>query len=507
MPLLVLALIIFAPSCTDMWEEHYEAGSGELPDYNLLGYIQSNSALSIFGQMLSETGYDSIINESQTYTIWAPENEAIKEIDLEDGELVLDFITNHIARGNYSTSGIESRPVKMLNGKNIIFARESSGYSFGKIPLTESNVITLNGQVHILDGYVPFTYNIWEFIGRKEQLDSLKEYMYGLNQWLFDPANSVEIGFDTAGNVIYDSLFIYSNPLLNDLGYLNTEDSLYTVILPDNTAWTEAYERTQDYFNIPEIYGGVQRKALTAKRAIIQDMVFRELVTEPGIASILVSTGGNVFYSPSYLFSNAQPFELSNGIAYVTDQMQFADTSSWFRQIRVEAENDAGRDNANSNIYIRSGLGSGLNISEDDYIVVDPTGISNIAQPSVEFKIPNTLSATYDIYCVFVPAYIADASNMTPGKVKFQLTYLNTTTGRTRRLSITPENNVTDTTGLTNMLITRFDFEFANVIDDEYKEIAVKLEVINDVKIEEENAGDFSRTMRIDCIILEPVTE
>jgi uncharacterized surface protein with fasciclin (FAS1) repeats len=504
---MVLALVALAPSCTDLWEEHYDAASDNLPDYNLLGYIRSNANLSIFGQMLHKTGYDTIINASQTYTIWAPGNEAVEEIDLEDNELILEMVKNHIARGNHTTSGIVSRPVKMLNGKNIVFARESSGFSFGNITLLESNTVTFNGQVHVLDGYVPYTNNIWEFIGRDEQLDLLKNFMYGQNQWLFDSIKSVEIGFDTAGNVIYDSIFIYSNPLLNELGSLDTEDSAYTVILPDNTAWEEAYARTVSYFNIPEIYGGEYRKDMIAKRAIIRDMVFRELVTEPGSAASLRSTGGNIFYSPSYLFSNAEKHELSNGIAYVTNQMPFSDTSSWFKPIKVEAEQERGRDNSNSNIYIRSGLGSGLDISGDDYIVVDPTGTSDIAQPSVEFQIPNTLSATYDIYCVFVPACIVDASNMTPGRVKFRLTYLNTTTGRTRRLSVTPENNVTDTTGLTQMFITRFDFEFANVLDYKYREVAVKLEVINDVKIDEENAGDFSRIMRIDCITLEPVFE
>lgn len=507
-PLLLLGLMATLHSCTDAWEDHYGEASMDLPESNLLGYIESHPDLGLFSQMLVSTGYDSILSASQTYTVWAPTDNALGGVDQGDMELVTEIVRNHIARGNHSTSGIVSEPVKMLNGKNITFARKTSGYSFGKVNLTLSNQLTLNGQVHLLDGYVPYTNNIWEYIGRAEGLDSLEAFLYGQNQWIFNPAGSVEIGFDTSGNVIYDSVFVYSNPVLNELGHLEREDSIYTAILPDNGAWTEAYGRIEAYFNIPEVYGGAPRKRLQTQQAVIQDAVFRDLVSDPGSYSILVSTNGNAFYNPAYLFPPAPAVELSNGIAYVTDLMRFTDTSSWFKPIRVEAEWDEGRDNANCNIYVRSGLGSGLNVSNDDYIVVDPTGLSDIAQPNVEFKIPNTLSAAYDIYCVFVPASIVDTLNLRKGRATFQLTYIRTSeTGRTSRLTVTPEDNLVDSVGLTKMFITRFDFEFANLIDEEFTETAVRLLVKNDVKVAEESSGAFTRTMRIDCIIFEPVLE
>jgi hypothetical protein len=505
--LLIAASVILTPSCRDAWEDHYGEASMDLPETDLFGYIQSDQGLSTFGQILVSTGYDSIISASQTYTVWAPTNDALSGVDLQDSELIGEIVQNHIARGNHSTSGIVSKPVRMLNGKNVTFAREDQGYSFGKMDLIDANNITLNGQVHTLGGWVPYTSNIYEFIGRQEGLDSLEEYIYGQNQRVFDPANSPEISFDSAGNVIYDSVFILANPVLTLLGSLDDEDSIYTAILPGNGGWTEAYERISLYYNVPDVYGGAARQREKTQFAIIQDVVFRELIDDPAAHSILVSTNGNSFYSPSYLFAGTRAFELSNGMAYLTDLLAYTDTSSWFMPIRIEAESSEGRENANSNIYVRSGLGSGLEISNSSYIVVDPTGTSDIAQPNVTFSIPNTLSATYDIYCVFVPASIVDENDMRPQRATFRLTYINTTTGRTRRATITPENNVTDAGGLTKMFLERFDFEFANVIDEEYDEVAVRLLVTNDVAVEEESAGDLSRTMRIDCILLEPVVE
>lgn len=503
----MIALLLVAGSCRKVWEDHYDEALANLPGYNLFEYIQSDPDLAIFTGMLEATGYDSFLSASQSYTVWAPTDQALSGISLNGEEQVLEIVRNHIARGNLGTSGIDSRAVKMINGKNITFEREASGFKFGRMTILEANIITRNGQVHVLDGYVPYKSNILEFINRMEALDSLENFLNSQNRWIFDTLNSIEIGFDTAANVIYDSAFIFSNLVLNKLGALGTEDSIYTALLPDNNAWVEAYGRAQSYFNIPEVFGGSARQRMKIQWAIIQDMVFREVVTDPGLFNYLVSTSRNLFLSPADLFVNAQPYELSNGIAYITTLMPFADTASWFKTIRVEAEDPFGRDNTNSNIYNRTGLGSGLDISDESYIVVDPTGTSNIAQPGVRFSIPNTLSATYNIYCVFVPAYIVDPTNMLANRADFQLTYVSTTAGRTRRHTFTPENSVTDPSGLTKMFIGQFDFEFANVLDEDYREAAVKLQVTNDVTIEEENAGLFSRTMRIDCIILEPAIE
>jgi hypothetical protein len=91
--------------------------------------------------------------------------------------------------------------------------------------------------------------------------------------------------------------------------------------------------------------------------------------------------------------------------------------------------------------------------------------------------------------------------------VKYILTYIRRSSGSTFIKSITPEINTTFPVGITKMFVDQFNFEYANVVDDEYDKVAVKLEVINDVSSAEEQAGEYSRTMRIDCIILEPVSE
>ena len=502
-PISAVMVFLLAAACSKEWDEHYDEGSFNLPEKTVTEYINEQPDLSTFSNMLEITGYNNILNASQSFTVWAPKNEALAGLDLSDTELVKRTVQNHIARSRITTSGVENSFIRMLNNKYVSFVKNQSGYTFGGNNITVSNQPAKNGLIHVVDGYAPYEYNLWEYLGKTEGIDSLREYIYSQSKREFDAANSVEIGADENGQVVYDSVFVISNSVLETLGAIDTEDSIYTAIMPDNTAWNEAYSRINGYYNFPNDAGSVNRQRDLTRFTIVQDMLYRGRISEPDKLDSLSSTYGNVFYNPGELFKGLNYNELSNGFAYVTDKMPFADTTSFFRKIKVEAENTFGRTNTGSNIFNRSSYGTDFTASGNYYILVDPTS----AEPAVEFSIPNTLSAKYNIYCVFVPAKIVDPNNLTPTKASFQLTYIRRASGSTFIKRVTPENNITDPNELTKMFVDQFDFEFANVIDQDHDRIAVKLEVINNVTTQEEQSGNFSRTMRIDCIILEPVLE
>lgn len=503
-PIIVVISVMLATGCkNDKWDEHYDEASFNLPTKTLKEYIQEQSSLSTFSEMLTSTGYDSLLNSSQSFTVWAPTNDALSGVNTSDIELVRKIVTNHIARSRITTSGIENKAIHMLNGKYINFTNQGSAFSFGNSTVVDPNISELNGVVHVIDGYAPYLYNIWEFIGNTDNLDSLRSYLYGNNQKIFDPVHSVEIGSNDDGQVVYDSVFVSFNPVLARIGDLNVEDTTYTAVLPDDNAWNEAYGRIEKYFNFPTDAGGEQRQRELTQYTLVKDMVFPGLVSQPNSLDSLVSTIGNVFHNPGYIFSNAQQVDASNGLIYVTDQIPYADTTLWYKKIKVESENTVGRSNENNSIFTRTSYGTGLTASGNRYILVDPESDKS----SVEFSIPNVLSGKYNIYCVFVPAKIVSPNDMTPSKAKFQLTYISRSSGSTFIKRFTPDNNVTDPNGLTKMFVAQYDFQYASVLSSVYDQVPVKLKVTNDVTTAEEQSGDYSRTMRIDCIILEPVSE
>ncbi len=229
-------------------------------------------------------------------------------------------------------------------------------------------------------------YNLWEYLGVTEGLDSLRDYIYGQSKEVFDAANSIEIGANEEGQVIYDSVFVVWNPVLEKLGSIDVEDSIYTALMPDNNAWNEAYTGIKDYYNFPNDAGSSERQRDMTRFTIIQDMLYRGRISEPEKLDSVLSTYGNVFHNPDEMFKGLDYEALSNGLAYVTDKMPFADTSSFFREIRVEAEQTFGRTNTGSNIFIRSSYGTEFTASDNYYILVDPTS----TEPAVEFSIPNT---------------------------------------------------------------------------------------------------------------------
>lgn len=500
---ILVVITLFLASCTKDWEEHYNEDNFDLPEYSLFDYIQSQSSLSTFASMLHSTGYDSILNASQTFTVWAPTNDALANVDLNNAGEVLDIVQNQIARNRYSVSTVVSKSIRMLSGKYIEFSNAGGEHMFGNYAILDADQPTKNGLVHTIDNYIPYIQNIWEFIESGVGIDSLTNYINEQTVSKFRPDLSTEIDVNEDGNYVYDSVFVITNLIMERIGALAVEDTSYTVLLPDNNAWSTTYTKLEQLYNVPEIFGGEPRKRELVKWGIVKDMAYHGLIDDPYSYDSILSTTGTVFYNPGPLFDNANKIQLSNGLAYVTSDLAFPDTTSWVKEIRVEAENTRGRETANANIFTRSNHGMG--ISSDRYILIEPTGTSNIALPSVTFQIPNTLSTSYNIYCVFVPSSFSNPNDLLPMKAKFVLTYLRQSSGRTSRKTFSPDVDETDPFNLTKLFVGQFDFEFANIVDQDYSDVAVTLEVTSNVKIEE--ADTYNRSMRIDCIILEPVVQ
>lgn len=510
---LVIIVILFVgslTSCSDVWDSHYSPVFTEKSDLNLYKYISKDTALTTFTKMLKVSGYDSILSRNQTYTVWAPLNNALTGINLSDTSFVREIVMNHIARFSNPTSEITTKSVFMLDNKYINFTRIGSGFTFGEKNVVKSNIATANGILHYIDNYVPYVPNIWEFLGKTQGLDSLKKYLYSQSKFQFDVAASGDpIGTDSlTKQLLYDSVFVFKNLILDKIGQFAKEDSIYTTILPTNTAWTEAYNRIKPYFNTLAKNGGAQTQRENTEMAIVQDIVFRQRISNPNLLDSIVSTTGSVFKSPgSYIFSGATKTELSNGNAYITNLMTHKSVDSWQKPIRIEAETEAfGREKSNCDIYPRSSAGSGLNVSQERYIYINNLTTNNTSLCYVRFPIPNTLSAKYNIYCVFVPTNIESAADVRPSKATFRLQYIDATGNLTSEKLLTVTQNVTDPTKLTKMFVTQIQFPYCNLIDfSSFKtsDISVKLRVDNAVKMSE--IANYNRDLRIDCIILEPV--
>jgi hypothetical protein len=512
----ILLFTVLVASCREDWDNHYYAVAANKSKLNLYQYIQSQSELSIFTRMLKSTGYDTVLNKPQTFTVWAPNDQALINVDLTDTASVRKIVMNHITRFSHPSSGVISKTILMLDNKLLLFAQGSGGYTFGGKPIVKSDVATTNGIIYILSDYAPYKMNIWEFLNNATGIDSVRAYINSLTVNQIDTAASFKDG------IFVSTVYKQTNKALTYLGQFKTEDSTYTAIFPDNGAWVEAYNRILPYYNTLSKDGGSSTQIANTKWTLIQDLFFRGKQTLPIVADTLYSTYGHAFLNPGRLFVGAQATEMSNGLSYVTSQLQNSASESWFKEIRVEAENAHGRLTSNYAANSVSSIGTGYNISKGYYLRLDPTTSSSISKLFVSFSIPNTLSAKYNIYCVFVPASIVDTTDHRPYQVQFYLSYTNNLGVPVINASVDVNNTVqlpskasyTFTTTPSNqpqkmLVVSGFQFPFCNLVNnrDYISSLLsnVTLKVQNVGTPANETAKKVNRTLRIDCIILEPV--
>jgi uncharacterized surface protein with fasciclin (FAS1) repeats len=480
--ILLSALALVGSSCVnDVWQEHYDNTGSNLSTKSLNDFIESRSDLTEFKRMIDITGMDSVLNSDQTYTVWAPSNSALSllTINWSDTSALSEIVRNHIARFNYPTAGfntVSSKKIYMLSGKFVNFEKGNTGFTFGSFSMDTTNILAKNGILHILNGNVPYASNVWESLGRIPGLDSV---------------------------------YAYLNPLgSTPFGDINNEDSIYTAILPNNHAWIRAYNTIKPYFTcLPAATrdSSQAKQRRLVKNAIMQDAFFRANISDPTLytADSLTNTSNHTFQNAERLFAGATSYKASNGYIWLSDSLRNTATESWHKEIRIEAENTSyGRIGNNANVYWRSSENTGFNISGKRYIVVYPLTTSTLQEVFVNFPIPNTLSAKYRIYCVFAPASIEGNSPL-PCLVNFYMDYVNSA-GTKLTNQLVASSIKTSGSQVSKVFVKEMTFPFCNIVTPENNsDITVKLKVRTMAKTSESTL--YTRTMLIDCIILEPV--
>ncbi|MDR1119830.1 MAG: fasciclin domain-containing protein [Dysgonamonadaceae bacterium] len=515
--------LIGLQSCNDQFDSHYQVDESIVSNASLMETLESQADLSIFVSFLKQTGYDQILSSDQSYTVWAPTNSALQQVDASNRDLVLKIVKNHVARFVNSASGALNEIIYMENGKKLSFQQLGDDYFLHGKKLTTKNLAAKNGIVHVIADLVPVIPSIWEHLMEPE-MDSIRNFLYAFDIREFVRSSSTVIDYEN-GMPVYDSIFYESNIIWNTryergIGYLGNEDSLYTMILPTNTAWEEAYRRISPYFasNVLENPDSLQR--INTQYAIVQDLVFRGRLDNPatlGVTDSLLSTRQGVFYDPSYLFAGTrtEKVEASNGVVYRTDRLTHHAWESWQRPIQVEAEAPFGRTlppSTTATSYTRYLLDN-PHISNSGCLDVQARGSQ---YPFASFEIPNTLAGAYDIYCVFVPMSEIYPGNRTERtRIRYDIQQVDRTSlqpDKTRwkwssligapATGIAPAENTTDTVQITKMLLREnFTFPYANV-KEEYN--TIQLKIYSRVTTAETREG-YRNNMAIDYLLLEPV--
>lgn len=521
--LFVGSSVLFVSCKSDNWTEHYSINEELVPGQNLWEMIQQDPTTTKFAWAVRKTGYDKVLSGSQMYTVWAPSDSSAQNIDttdasLTDAFLLKNYVQNHISRFSYPASGTSPQRIELLNKKVILFNQIGGDYLIGTNPLTQKNMLTSNGLLHHIGNKIPFSGNIWELMDSETGLDSLRTFFHSYDRIVFDASRSIP-GPDLSedGRTIYiDSVTYNYNSLFYSLGELNNEDSTYSVLLPNNTAWINAYEKIKEFYRYHYFSTSQSSKynADTLQRQatminLVKDLIFRD--KQVPLQDSLVSTTGNYFQNP---FSGAvRTVGASNGSIHIVDSLPFKSWQSWNKEIRVEAERTTGRINTSSLVYERNYTDTSFMVSKNKYL--DVSSSESSVNPTVTFDIPHTLSgklnpdstvqygAAYNIYCVFAPNSLNSTTPL-PCKVYFTI-YSKQTNGLIKNQNFTNKstNFITSTDKMTKVLVCE---KFVFPVSEYGMEIPnVKLKVVSNVNSAQMKT--YSRDMLLDCIILEPVQQ
>lgn len=302
-------LTITLVSCSTTWEDRQNNGDPNL-SANLSEVIASTSGLSKFGELLVQTGYDKVLSESKTYTVFAPTNEAMDLVDasiLSNPDAAIIFVQNHIAISSFSSIRKEDVvKVKMLSGKYLEFA--------GSTMISDATIVTAdkyaaNGVFHIVSKALTPKLNIWQYIKVRENTSSMCKYLLSLDN--FDIYKSDSIAKATAKlfpGIYSDSL---KNSFLKNVYNLNNEKNSYTFFLLEDEGYTSEVNMLNPYLT----KSNVDSTTIYSSYFTVRDMAYLNVYKPNELPSELVSRFGvNVPIDKTQIVG--EPIVLSNGIVY-----------------------------------------------------------------------------------------------------------------------------------------------------------------------------------------------
>ena len=503
LPLTVGVGGVMLTGCAD---DHFDVSSEVTGRLTIWQQIESDPQLSEFASILKRINYSKsegsvtsqsyadMLNHDQTFTLWIPANGTFDYAKYDSlitkgtteslYKVEKELVRNSMVRYSHVLNGTESTQLELFNDKTAIF--DCANSTMGGKSITRSNIGCSNGVVHVLDGAMDYMPNLYEFLASRSDLDSINQFYKAYEKLEFDENSSTQ-GPTVGGNITWvDSVTNVQNEYFYSTNaYLNREDSLYAMVIPTNTAWEKVLKQTSKYYNYMDTYTQTiytadaedsntketyttvfteaeldSMKNLYSKNAICEDLTFNARyqytpfnASNPADCDSLKTTSMTIIRAPYIepIFKGTEAVTLSNGYAYVADELNYRPADGWAKKKLYEAEQGRNVETYTLCEMVNYTGSFERNDSVIKYTVAKAMQSSSSSQPTVTFKLQNTLSCDYDIYLLM--AYNENAQK--PCKFKTTITYHDGTKAKTTSKNLTPVEGDTLHTGPSGTFISR----------------------------------------------------
>lgn len=407
--IVMLSLLSVMTACKDTWKERGMV-SGEAMTLSVMDKINANANLSTFSGYLIKTGYAEIINTSKNYTVWAPTNSALQNLDaniVTDTAKLKVFVANHIANLTYATTvpADTIQRILMLNGKYVPFTKNT----FDEANISLANQYAKNGILHVIDGAVPVKQSIWEYVSSATIGLDQKTYLMSLNKTAQDTSLATITGYDpVTGKPILKpgTGLVTTNRFLSAVKNVSNEQNQYTFFLLADASFSAEKAKLTKYYNSTSIFPDSTTTNLTSWN-VVKDLAVSGSYSPNQLPAQLLSVNNvNIPINKSAIIAS---YKASNGWVYVMSSMNFS-VAEKIPTVTVEGE------------LVSSFSSSGISGSVFYPIRSDNKGISyktleiyrsGVSALNVNYRLRNIPSATYKVYWRAIAGTTGDPQTVT----------------------------------------------------------------------------------------------
>jgi uncharacterized surface protein with fasciclin (FAS1) repeats len=398
------AVVVLLFACqTDPWDNHISK-SGQEVGASLLDVVQENPEWSSFYQALVTTGYDTLLQSANTYTVFAPVNSAWSSVKMNDVAALRRIVANHIAyEKRLSTDRLKSEPLRMISGKIVSYSAATQ--SFNGAQVTSPDHVASNGVLHGANKLVAVQDNVWDNINKIR--NNHVAYLKSLGHREMDMERSVQVGVNMTGQPVYDTVWVDVNDFLKEVP-LNDEVKEWTYILLQNEGFNALYEKYKPYFTVQNDPDEALTASITSLN-ICRDFVFEGRI-DISLYDTITSIYGVKVPVKGANIDSTYTYECSNGRVYVIDKSNIR-LRDKIKPVIIEGENFVSASDR-SFVYRRykqwaSGdydiMLSGQTVQTDTVFVLDgdgnriPSSVSgkdSVKAESKTFSTPNSAEAS-----------------------------------------------------------------------------------------------------------------
>lgn len=307
-------LVVTVISSCKKWDDHVLVANQNLNE-TLTQEIAKHTELSKFNSYLIKTGLDTMLSSSKNYTVFAPTDAALANLDaavIADTAKLKYYLLNHISGQLFFTRmGNDTFRLQVMNGKRIFVTPTQ----FDSANIITADIYVGNGSLNVIEKGIAPMLNVWDYLVSTQSSFQQNAYIASQNYQYQDPTLATLDSINSAtGEAVYQAGtgIVIQNTFKAKVYDISNEDTLYTYVILANSVYTTEYNKQKPFFLSSDATIANNNPAWN----VVKDLAIKGLYQPTQLAGALSKFGVHLAVSSSAI---VETHKVSNGIVYVVN--------------------------------------------------------------------------------------------------------------------------------------------------------------------------------------------